>query len=92
MSNDILKESEVEWIVNELGELGVKIKGQFFFMYKGRSLEGSGDRYRTIYKREFGETCNPWHFIAIHQKTTVDKAVRPENYEEFTPGDDWDDQ
>lgn len=33
-----LKSDDVEWVVNDLAELGVKIGDQFFFLYKGRSL------------------------------------------------------
>jgi len=29
----------VQWVVNDLAELGVKIGNQFFFLYKGRSLQ-----------------------------------------------------
>jgi hypothetical protein len=46
----------VEWVVNDLGELGVKVGQQFFFLYKGRSYRG-GDKWRYVGKREFGETC-----------------------------------
>lgn len=38
MSGRILHEDEVEWVVNDIAELGVKIGDQFFFCYKGRSL------------------------------------------------------
>lgn len=33
-----LKSNDVEWVVNDLAELGVKIGDQFFFLYKGTSL------------------------------------------------------
>lgn len=33
-----LSEDDVEWVVNDIAELGVKIGDQFFFLYKGRSL------------------------------------------------------
>lgn len=56
------------WIVNDLGELGVKIKGRCFFLYKGRSIEYKEKQlddderpmqYRPVGKREFGEVCHP---------------------------------
>jgi len=45
-------------VVNNLGELGVKIGEQCFFLYKGRSYVG-GEEYRLVGKREFGECCHP---------------------------------
>ena len=33
-----LRADQVEWVVNDLAELGVKIGDQFFFLYKGTSL------------------------------------------------------
>jgi hypothetical protein len=59
--------NEPEWIVNDLGELGVKIGDRFFFLYKGDSIEyencthddGTQMMYRKVGKREFGETCKP---------------------------------
>lgn len=61
-----LNEDQVEWVINSLGELGVKIGEQFFFLYKGCSLaytqtceEGVQLRWRLVGKREFGECCHP---------------------------------
>lgn len=56
----VLEPDNVEWVVNDIAELGVKIGNQIFFMYKSRSLvydnEDSEMLWRPIYKREFGET------------------------------------
>ncbi len=62
-----LKEEDVQWIVNDLAELGVMINGQAFFLYKGESLvyesarhdDGKPMYYRPVGKREFGECCHP---------------------------------
>lgn len=53
--------NEPEWIINDLGELGVKIGNRCFFLYKGRNIEyeAGSHRYRKVGKREFGETCKP---------------------------------
>jgi hypothetical protein len=76
---------EPEWIVNSLAELGVKIGGRFFFLYKGESIEYRRDedddaakplRWRPVAKREFGETCKPWFFIK--EQTGVERV--PEDY------------
>lgn len=56
---------KVEWVVNNLAELGVKIGNQFFFLYKGESMvyydveQSRNMRWRHVGKREFGETCKP---------------------------------
>ncbi len=63
-----LMPDDVEWVVNSDGELGVRIGSQFFFMYKGESLQytnETGDApayYRQVGKREFGEVCQPVDF------------------------------
>lgn len=50
-----------EWVVNEAGELGVRIAERVFFMCKGEPLEYQDDppgqgQYRKVQKREFGES------------------------------------
>jgi hypothetical protein len=75
-----LEPDQVEWIVNNLGELGVKIGDRKFFLYKGRSMEytdgaieGDGTRrmmWRAVGKREFGETCKPFNWWKIPPRTT----------------------
>lgn len=68
-----LHEEEVEWVVNNLGELGVKVGTQFFFLYKGHSLNygkhmvpctenGKVMQWRYVLKREFGECCHPINY------------------------------
>lgn len=61
---------ETEWIVNDSGELGVKIGNRFLFLYKGFSLEYKSGKHddglpmfwRHVRKREFGECCHPLDF------------------------------
>jgi hypothetical protein len=72
----MIEQHEPLWIVNDLGELGVKIGERFFFLYKGENIEYGSDgkgpvalhddgtpmKYRLVGKREFGETCQPVAF------------------------------
>lgn len=63
----LLTAADVEWVVNDIAELGVKIGNQFFFLYKGGSLvysdaqhdDGSPMHWRPVFKREFGECAHP---------------------------------
>lgn len=57
-----LRSTDVQWVVNDNGELGVKIGEQFFFLHRGESLspqdpevDGTALTYRLVGKREFGE-------------------------------------
>ena len=74
----LLKEEDVQWVVNDLAELGVKIGDDFFFLYKGRSYQG-GSRWRPVSKREFGECCHPWQAI----KNKCGEERLPKTYEGF---------
>jgi len=62
------------WVVNNIGELGVRVGARFFFLYKGESIEyKEGDnvreegygrdaiplKWRKVNKREFGEVQHP---------------------------------
>ncbi len=69
-SNSTLTSDMVEWVVNNSGDLGVKIGNQFFFLYKGRSVQYKNEeemmdgsirqmQWRNVGKREFGEACKP---------------------------------
>jgi len=59
----------VHWVVNNLGELGVRVLGRCYFCYKGESIVYGGDDddvpmlVRNIGKREFGETVWPMSWI-----------------------------
>jgi hypothetical protein len=54
----------VEWILNDKGEIGVKVGDQQFFLYKGESLmyssleEDGPSGYRLVGKRELDETLS----------------------------------
>ena len=91
-----LTEDQVQWVVNDMAELGVKIGEQFFFLYKGRSLNYAADhmdkpanthddgqkiKWRYVGKREFGECCHPWY--AIKQQTGEERL--PDTYVNFYP-------
>lgn len=61
---------KVEWVVNSAAELGVKVDGVYYFLYKGESLVYNNDlgkevenlMVRTVGKREFGECCHPINY------------------------------
>jgi hypothetical protein len=65
-----LIDDDVQWVVNDNAELGVKIGEQFFWLYKGESLvydnaehdDGRPMMWRTVGKREFGECCHPVNY------------------------------
>ena len=79
---------EPEWIVNDIGELGVKLGDRLFFLYKGDNIEYSGLHedgspmlYRTVGKREFGEVCHPIAWIQAgrsEDRYTVNLTYHPQ--------------
>ena len=83
-----LRPMDVQWIVNNDGDLGVKVGAQFFFLYKGESLvfhEGNEDtarpmKWRPVEKREFGECARPVRLCG--------ENPYPARYED---GEDWQD-
>jgi hypothetical protein len=79
----MLDDDDVKWIVNDNSELGVMIGERCFFLYKGYSYCG-GDKYREVFKREFGECCHPWETI----KSKTGEYRLPENYIGFLGEDD----
>ena len=76
-----LRPEEVEWVVNDIAELGVRIKGVSYFLYKGSSIVYTGEdgpmHVRPVEKREFGEVCRPPNF----------QDQPPET--KYTEGHDW---
>jgi len=81
-----LPQAEPKWVVNDIGELGVFVNGQYYFLYKGESLQyetGLHDNglpmyVRPVGKREFGEVC--WPYEAI-----IDGTLQAP----YTKGDGW---
>ncbi|GGE18512.1 hypothetical protein GCM10011390_42110 [Aureimonas endophytica] len=75
---ETLSAEQVEWVTNDAAELGVKVRDQFFFLYKGRSLvygaldpdptvppvhdDGTPMHWRPVFKREFGECAHPINY------------------------------
>lgn len=89
---------DVLWVVNDMGELGVKIHGRCFFLYKGESLEyadgtghddGTPTLYREVGKREFGETVWPqaWIKAGRSEARYVLELVHTPGLSDGEPGD-----
>ena len=92
-----LKAADVQWVINDNGELGVKIGDLFFWLYKGESIrqqyadmeDPAGlRRYRRVGKREFGEVCRPQGWTpednARHEWNTIpDDPARLEAVREW---------
>lgn len=74
-----LTADDVQWVVNDNAELGVRIGDRFFFLYKGYSLEyetglhddGRPLHYRPVFKREFGECAHPVNYKDLNLWGTV---------------------
>lgn len=74
-----LTTDDVEWVINDFGELGVKIGNKFFFLYKGQSYQCM-DQYRPVMKREFGECCHSDEYYKLY--------IGASNYMRNTDGSD----
>lgn len=81
-----LAESDVKWVVNSEGELGVMIHDQLFFCYKAHSLcYGVDDTqepimYRAVDKREFGESIrSPRWDVEMSRKERLAKLGNSED-------------
>lgn len=80
---------EPEWIVNDMGELGVRVNGIHYFCYKGDNIvyetglhdDGTPILHRNVGKREFGETVWPakWYEQGRRETRYTQELV-------YTPG------
>lgn len=83
---------EPEWVVNNLGELGVHVNDRYFFLYKGANLEydmyvesgvvhngdGTPMQVRPVGKVEFGEVVKPCTFFKVNAHgQIVDETPKP---------------
>lgn len=83
-----MSEDVPNWVVNDIGELGVEVGGRFFFCYKGHSLEyrngkhddGTPMLWRPVGKREFGETVWPVGLRHKHGRYTEGEGWAPLPY------------
>lgn len=77
-----LRDEDVEWVVNDIAELGVKIGNQFFWLYKGHSLvygtEDDPERKDGICLHDNGK---PMHWRPVG-KREFGECCHPVNYKD----------
>jgi hypothetical protein len=87
------EEIEPVWVVNSLGELGVRVRGRHYFLYKGESLDystvstikdgvvqldsGEPMMVRMVGKIEFGEVCKPVVHLRVENGHIYDRTPKP---------------
>lgn len=91
-----LEAEEPNWVVNDIGELGVTIHGRAFFLCKGCSLEygiepceesGKVMKMRPVGKREFGEVCHPIDWWRLSPQSSRMICKYPDS--NYTVGEGW---
>jgi len=70
---------EPQWIVNDLGELGVKVDARFFFLYKGRSLEYGDDDESVEYGSALHDDGTPMMYRMVGKREFGETCL-PEIY------------
>jgi len=81
----VLTEDRVEWVVNDIAELGVKIGNQFFFLYKGHSLVYGQDSSDVIDGVAVNHDADPpikHHWRPVF-KREFGECCHPVNYEDL---------
>lgn len=60
---------DVQWVVNEGAELGVKIGNSFFWLFKGSSIVyiNYEIKWRPVEPLEFGATCCPVNHTSLKE-------------------------
>lgn len=81
-----LRPEQVEWVVNDIAELGVKIGDQFFWLYKGRSLIYGDDQKSRDAGVALNEDTDPptRHMWRPVFKREFGECCHPVNYEDPT--------
>ena len=59
---------DVTWVVNDLGELGVKVEGEFHFLYKGKSIIYGRDEDDTKEGVCLHDDGTPMHYRIIGKR------------------------
>jgi len=81
-----LTSDQVEWVVNDIAELGVKIGDQFFFIYKGHSLVyGDDDESRAAGVALNSDTDPPkQHMWRPVFKREFGECAHPINHKDYS--------
>lgn len=92
----VLAPEQVEWVVNDNAELGVKIGDQFFWLYKGHSLVYGTFPEERAAGVALHDDGSPMHWRPVH-KREFGECAHPINYADprmigtvsLDDGEDW---